>query len=93
MVDQTLVDYLKEQIKAGYNINRLKTYLVKNGYSSQEVEEAANSITASKQVRHVVHHVSRSTIILPMKFFSASWAAKATAIPPIPRPARSVPTL
>ncbi len=62
MVNQQLINYIKKQIKAGYSVNTIKYYLTKHGYSTQTVNDAINSIS-SPEVKHVVHHISKTTII------------------------------
>ncbi len=62
MVNQTLVKYIKKQIKAGYSVNTIKYYLTKHGYNTQTVNDAINSIY-SPEVKHVVHHISKTTIV------------------------------
>jgi len=44
MADQDLVSWLKQQMKAGYKIDYLRDYLIKNGYDPKAVEEAVASI-------------------------------------------------
>ncbi|TKJ17695.1 hypothetical protein CEE44_04145 [Candidatus Woesearchaeota archaeon B3_Woes] len=62
MVNQQLINYIKKQIKAGYDVNTIKSYLTKHGYKPQNVNDAINSIY-SPEVKHVVHHISKTTIL------------------------------
>ena len=62
MVNQQLVNYLRQQISAGYDVNTLKSHLVKNGYNPKEVNESIQ-ILYPQQVQHHVHHVSKNVII------------------------------
>lgn len=48
MVNQELVNYLKENTKKGYTLEQLKTVLLKNGYNDSEIKEAINSIGTSQ---------------------------------------------
>jgi hypothetical protein len=57
-----LIKYIREQIQAGYNINVIKTHLIKNGYNLQDVDSAINTIY-HPEITHHVHHVSKGTII------------------------------
>ncbi len=61
MANQALVQYIREQVKAGYDINTIKSHLVKHGYSNQDVNAAAGA-TYRPDVSHVVHHLSKNTI-------------------------------
>jgi len=44
MVKKELVDYIKKETKAGYDVSYLRNYLVKQGYSAKDVDEAISSI-------------------------------------------------
>jgi hypothetical protein len=50
LVNPTLVNYIKEQVKAGYEINTIKYYLIKNGYNQEQVNSAINEINSSGTV-------------------------------------------
>ena len=43
MVDQQIVNYIKQQQKAGYDINAIRTNLINYGYDAAKVEEAIKS--------------------------------------------------
>jgi len=62
MANQQLIDYIKQQLQAGYDINTLKSYIIKYGYPPKDVEEAINALY-HPEVKHVVHHLSKNTII------------------------------
>ncbi len=62
MADQKLTTYIQQQIRAGYDVNKIRAYLLKYGYSPQDVNSAVNAIY-HPDVKHVVHHLSKNTII------------------------------
>ena len=45
MVNQGLVNYLKEGKRRGFTVARLKQELVKGGFSSREIDDAINSVS------------------------------------------------
>ncbi|MCK4521563.1 MAG: hypothetical protein KAU20_03235 [Nanoarchaeota archaeon] len=62
MANQQIISYIKEQIKKGYDLISIRNYLIKYGYSQQDVDAAINAIY-HPEVKHVVHHISNKTII------------------------------
>lgn len=62
MPNSKLTSYIREQIRAGYDINLVRNYLIKYGYSYKDVDEAINEIY-HPGVQHHVHHLSKNTII------------------------------
>jgi hypothetical protein len=63
MVQNSLVKYIREQIRAGYDINTIKNYLLKYGYPKSRVNEALQFAYPPTAIKHVVHP-SRTTIVL-----------------------------
>jgi hypothetical protein len=49
MVDTSLVTYMQQQLKNGYDINTIRSFLLKNGYPPAEVAAAIQSIQAQQQ--------------------------------------------
>ena len=47
-MNQQLANYIQQQLNLGYNIEAIKSFLIKQGYNQKEVEEAANSIMQQK---------------------------------------------
>jgi hypothetical protein len=62
VVNQQIVDYLRQQINAGYDVNTLKAHLIQHGYNPQEVEEAIRFLYP-QEVQHHVHHLSKNAVI------------------------------
>lgn len=52
MTKKELVDYIKKEVAAGYDVSYLKNYLIKQGYGAKEVEDAINSI-GQKPAKHI----------------------------------------
>ncbi|MBD3355386.1 hypothetical protein GF361_05380 [Candidatus Woesearchaeota archaeon] len=42
MVNRNLVSYIKQQINAGYDINTIRNFLIRNGYNKKEIDEAVD---------------------------------------------------
>jgi hypothetical protein len=61
-MNQKLLNYVREQIKAGYNPTLIKDYLIKYGYTPSDVAEAINEIY-HPGTQHHVHHLSKNSII------------------------------
>ena len=50
MVDQNIVNYIKQQLNAGYDINSIRSALVNYGYDAGAVEEAIKASQPSKGI-------------------------------------------
>lgn len=61
MVDQRLAAYINEQLKEGYSISAIKGYLIKYGYSPQQIDEAIDQ-AYKPTVKHVIH-LSKTALI------------------------------
>ena len=55
----SLADYIREYLDQGYDIDSIRSHLISSGYSQEEVRRAINSLYSN----HVVHHLSKTTII------------------------------
>ncbi|MBD3309741.1 hypothetical protein GF351_00830 [Candidatus Woesearchaeota archaeon] len=62
MVDKAITKYVKDYLQKGYSVSAIRAYLLRYGYSSNDVDEAISKATGN-EVKHVVH-VSRSALIL-----------------------------
>lgn len=51
MVNSTIINYLKEGLKKGYSLNSLKESLLKQGYSSSDVDDAAKEAIGKKEIK------------------------------------------
>ena len=49
MVDVRLVNYIKEQLSHGYDINTIRTFLIKNGYGQGDVDSAIQYLQAGQK--------------------------------------------
>jgi len=54
MVNQ-LVTYLQTYLAQGYQVEQMRPYLVQQGYSQHDVEQAIGLVTGEQTVRHEVH--------------------------------------
>jgi len=61
MVNTSLVKYIQEQLKQGYDAQTIRGILLKNGYTLSDVDEAMRDVY-SPEVRHVIHF-SPATLI------------------------------
>ena len=61
MADQRLAAYIQEQLREGYDINTIRSYLVKYGYSAAQINDAVSQIYRPA-VKHVVH-LSKTALV------------------------------
>ena len=61
MVNKRLVDYIQEQIQRGFDVNTIRNYLLRYGYSPADVDEAIKYMRGP-EVRHIIHF-SPATLI------------------------------
>ena len=62
MARQKVVNYIRDLLQKGYTISAIKNTMLKYGYSSEEIDEAVNSIY-NPTVRHEVH-LSKTTVLV-----------------------------
>jgi len=70
-----LKDYIQEQLKAGYEINTVRHYLQKYGYSVKAIETAIQSLYAPPKPKHppwkiIIPSVSILIAIIAISFFA-----------------------
>lgn len=63
MVQNSLVRYIRQQIRAGYDTASIKAYLLKYGYKEPDINEALHYAYPPAEVKHVVHP-SKTTVAL-----------------------------
>ena len=63
MVQNSLVKYIQEQVRAGYDISSIKKYLLEYGYAESRVNEAMQFAYPPTEVKHMVH-LSKTTVAL-----------------------------
>jgi len=70
MADPRLVSYLREQLRAGYDLNTLRNHLIQHGYDTASVDSAINSIynipahsVSEARVKHEIH-LSKTTMMV-----------------------------
>jgi len=64
MVQNSLVKYIREQIRAGYSFGEIKSYLDKYGYSKSVVNEAFQYAYPPDKVKHVIHVSKRLVAVV-----------------------------
>jgi len=69
MTNKALINYIKKQVKTGYSLTIIKDHLVKHGYNTKDVSSAIDEIY-HPEVKHVVHHISKKTIIIVAILYS-----------------------
>ena len=67
MANNTLIKYIQEQIKIGYDAQTIRGYLLKYGYSASDVDEAIKEVYRP-EVKHVIHF-SPTTMISIVSIF------------------------
>ncbi len=88
MPQSSIVKYIREQIKAGYDVKTIKKYLLKYGYTEARINEALKAIH-SREVKHIIHP-SKTTIALVIAvIFSLAFLSLAIFIFLIPEKAPS----
>jgi len=54
MANKKLVDYIREQIKKGFDLQTIRNHLLQYGYSAEDLDEAVRHLQ-SPEIRHVIH--------------------------------------
>lgn len=57
MPKKSLIDYIKKQLKKGYDVSSIRNVLLKYGYTNSEIDDAVGSTT----IRHEIH-LSRTSV-------------------------------
>src|SRR3989338_689110 len=55
MARKKIVSYIKEQLRDGYSLSKIKNVLIDYGYREYEVDEAINEIYRPAEIRHIIH--------------------------------------
>ena len=63
MTQNSLVRYIREQVRQGYDAASIKRYLLKYGYSESQINEAFQFAYPPSEVKHEVH-LSKTTIAI-----------------------------
>src|SRR3989344_875118 len=100
MVNQGLVDFIKQNLRAGYDAYSVRSHLIQNGYIQQEVDEAFDVVYGKGASRAV--HIPKGALIIALililvaavifaaTFFlfpeSSSDTTNPVAKPPVDRP-------
>src|SRR3989338_2031631 len=64
MVQNSLVEYIREQIRAGYSAGEIKGYLTKYGYSESQINEAFQFAYPPTEVKHVITFSKRTIALI-----------------------------
>jgi hypothetical protein len=63
-----LASYIREQINKGYDINAIRSHLMKYGYSPDKIDEAVAELYKPAEVKHTIH-LSPATMITLVSVF------------------------
>ncbi len=64
MAQNSLVKYIREQIRAGYSADAIKKYLLKYGYPKSRINEAFQSAYPPSEVKHIMHPSKMMVILI-----------------------------
>jgi hypothetical protein len=67
MVNDSLERYVRDLVKKGYDIETIRNYLLKHGYSYSDVNGAV-SAASSPEVRHIIHFSPTTLISIAVVF-------------------------
>jgi len=57
---QKLVEFIKQYLEQGYDIDSIRAHLINSGYSQNDIN---SSISKAYSTTHVVHHLSKTTVL------------------------------
>ncbi|HLC64828.1 MAG TPA: hypothetical protein VJI46_01750 [Candidatus Nanoarchaeia archaeon] len=63
MPDQRIVDFIRQSLQQGYDINTIKSHLLQQGFSGGDISDAINSVYTVTEVKHV-HGLSPALLIV-----------------------------
>ncbi len=86
MVDQALVQYIKQYLDAGYDINVLRNYLISYGYPADQVDEAVQSLYKEEPKKHDWVAISIVVLFIGLVSLGSFTFLKFRQIEPIPLP-------
>jgi len=65
MVNQQLLDYIKQQLQQGVSREQIKSFLMANGWQTQDIEEGFNTINSSTPIEQYSNFPTKA----PMKMW------------------------
>jgi hypothetical protein len=63
MAKKELVNYIKKEVAAGYDISYLRDYLIKQGYSAKDVDQAIDSLSGKSKALKMPSNVMIISIV------------------------------
>src|SRR3989338_279140 len=63
MANQAIVEWLRKNLQAGYDLGTLRNTLLHHGYRIEDIDAAVHAIYGVQEVKHTLH-LSRTTTIL-----------------------------
>jgi hypothetical protein len=75
MVNQELVDYLKNGVSQGHTLDTLKQHLVTSGYQQSDVDEAAGSVSQGAPVSQGQVNMPKEIKVISILFFAMAGLA------------------
>ena len=89
MVQGSLIKYIREQIRAGYDIGTIKRYLLKYNYKESDINEAIQHAFPPTKVKHIIHPSKTAIALIIAVIFSLAFISLAIFIFLIPEKAPS----
>ena len=59
-MSKALARFIKQYLDQGYDLESIKTHLLNSGYNAKDIDASINQLYSTK---HVIHHLSKATII------------------------------
>ncbi len=69
MAKKSLADYIKGLVQKGYDASSIRNFLLKYGYTSNEIDDALNS-TFKQTIRHEIHLSHTTVFVIIFVFLS-----------------------
>ena len=69
MVKKSVMDYIKTQLKNGYDISTIRSVMLRYGYTDKDIDSAINEIY-HPTIRHEIH-LSRTTVLAVVFIFAS----------------------
>ncbi len=76
MVDISLVYYIQQQLKNGYDLNTIRSFLIKNGYSQEQVTAAIQSIQVEQQRQEGPPHQQKMLVAYIKQYLKQGYSSQ-----------------
>jgi len=61
LVNQSIVQWLKQYLNSGYNLDSLEKTLLEHGYNQKDIDDAVRSVYGTAEIKHTIH-LSKTTV-------------------------------